>query len=95
MPNNFDTQNADLGNSSLMVGAIESYSSETAERDTTNLFSTLGQQDLAETAARQEPESNFLGLNLILIIASVGILLMSLLRRVKKRRSGRSGRSYL
>ncbi len=90
MPNNFDTQNADLGNSSLMVGAIESYSSETAERDTTNLFSTLGQQDLAETAARQEPESNSLGLNLILIIASVGILLMSLLRRVKKRRSGRS-----
>lgn len=95
MPNNFDTQNADLGNSSLMVGTIESYSSETAERDTTNLFSTLGQQDLAETAARQESESNSLGLNLILIIASVGILLMSLLRRVKKRRSGRSGRSYL
>jgi flagellar biogenesis protein FliO len=70
MPKNYNTQNAHLGDSSIMVGAIESYS--------------------AETAAHEETTSNFFGLSLILIIASVAILLVRRLRRVKTRRAGRS-----
>jgi len=85
MPKNYNTQNAHLGDSSIMVGAIESYSADTA-----GLFSTLPQHDLAETAAHEETTSNFFGLSLILIIASVAILLVRRLRRVKTRRDGRS-----
>jgi hypothetical protein len=85
MPKNYNTQNAHLGDSSIMVGAIESYSA-----DTPGLFSTLPQHDLAETAAHEETTSNFFGLSLILIIASVAILLVRRLRRVKTRRAGRS-----
>jgi flagellar biogenesis protein FliO len=45
---------------------------------------------LAETAAHEETTSNFFGLSLILIIAGVAILLVRRLRRVKTRRAGRS-----
>ena len=90
MPKNYNTQNAHLGDSSIMVGAIESYSADTADRDTPGLFSTLPQHDLAETAAHEETTSNFYGPSLILIIASVAILLVRRLRRVKTRRAGRS-----
>ena len=78
---------------SIVVGALASYSANSADRDTEHSLSTLQQQDdLAEATVIKEHSSHFLGLILILIIASVGYPVIRRIRRAKTRR--RRGRSY-
>jgi hypothetical protein len=90
MPTLFNAQNAHFEHPPIVVGAITSYSINTADSDTEHDFSTLQQDDLAETTVAKGPQSNLLGATLILIIASVGYLLIRRIRRMKTRRAGRS-----
>lgn len=73
-----------------MLGAIASYSANTADSETEHSYSALRQDDLAEARGVKEPNNHFLSLSLILIIASVGYLLIRRIRRAKTRRAGRS-----
>lgn len=90
MPTLFNAQNAHVERPSIVVGAIASYSANSADRDTEHSLSTLRHYDLAEATVVKESNNHLLSLSLILIIASVGYLLIRRIRRAKKRRAGRS-----
>lgn len=87
-----DTQNSHLDDSHVVGGAIASNSANTTDRDTEHSFATLRQDDLAEVTAIEEPNDQFSGLWLILVIASIGYLLYRRMPRMKTRRRGRSYR---
>ena len=90
MPTLFNAQDAHFEQPPIVVGAITSYSINTADSDTEHDFSTLQQHDLAETTVAKGPQSNFFEITLILIIACVGTLLIRRIRRMKPHRKGRS-----